>query len=137
MPSPPAVLPHVDAVTAALEAAGLTVYFGGAPAGVVPTDGAPYIVLYPDPGRAVVASLADDRTLFTAVVQLTCVGLTAEQAANVSDRAMAVLTAPITVAGRVAWKPESLDGQPVRRDDDVVPPCYYAVSRWRLRSIPQ
>lgn len=137
MSSPPAVLPHVDAVTAALEAANLVVYLGGAPAGVAPTDGAPYIVLYPEPGRPVVASLADDRTLFSAVVQLTCVGLTAEQAANVSDRALAALLVPLTVAGRTSWKPESLDGQPVKRDDDVVPPCYYAVSRWRLRSIPQ
>lgn len=135
--STPAVLPHVDAVTAALQGAGLTVYFGGAPAGVVPTDGSPFVVLYPDPGHPVAASLADERTHFTAVVQLTCVGLTAEQAANVSDRTMAALLTPLTVAGRVAWKPESLDGQPVQRDDDVTPPNYYAVSRWRLRSIPQ
>lgn len=135
--STPAVLPHVDAITAALTAAGLTVYFGGAPSGVVPSDGSPFVVLYPDPGQAVVASLADERTHFTAVVQLTCVGLTAEQAANVSDRAMAALTLPLAVAGRVAWKPESLDGQPVKRDDDVTPPNYYAVSRWRLRSVPQ
>ncbi|MGW1160363.1 hypothetical protein ACWD48_19525 [Streptomyces sp. NPDC002519] len=133
----PAVLPHVDAVTAALEAAGLTVYLGGSPSGVSPTDSTPFVVLYPEPGQAVRASLADERTHFMAVVQLTCVGLTAEQAANVSDRALAALVAPITVAGRVSWKPESLDGQPVKRDDDVTPPCYYAVSRWRLRSVPQ
>lgn len=136
MSTPPAVLPHVDAVTAALETASLTVYLGGVPPGIVPTDSTPYVVLYPEPGQAVTASLADDRTHFAAVVQLTCVGLTAEQAMNVSDRALAVLTAPITVAGRASWKPESLDGQPVKRDDDVTPPCYYAVSRWRLRSIP-
>lgn len=132
----PAVLPHVDAVTAALEAAGLTVYFGGAPSGVTPTDSTPFVVLYPDPGQATAASLADNRTNFTTVVQLTCVGLTAEQAMNVSDRALAALAAPITVAGRASWKPESLDGQPVKRDDDVVPPNYYSVARYRLRSIP-
>lgn len=133
----PAVLPHVDAVTAALEAAGLTVYLGGAPSGVVPTDGSPFVVLYPDPGQPTVASLADDRTNFATVVQLTCVGLTAEQAMSVSDRAIGALSAPPTVAGRASWKPESLDGQPVKRDDDVTPPCYYAVGRWRLRSVPQ
>lgn len=135
--STPAVLPHVDAVTAALEGAGLTVYFGGAPSGIVPTDNSPFVVLYPDPGQPVAASLADERTHFSTVVQLTCVGLTAEQATNVSDRALAALAAPLAVAGRASWKPESLDGQPVKRDDDVTPPCYYAVSRWRLRSIPQ
>ena len=133
----PAVLPHVDAVTAALTGADLTVYFGGAPPGVVPTVAQPYTVLYPTPGRAVAASLADDLVDFVGEVQLTCVGLTAEQAASVSDRAMAALAARITVAGRVSWRPEFLDGQPVQRDDDVTPPNFYAVARYRLRSIPQ
>ena len=132
----PAVLPHVDAVTTALEAAGLSVYLGGAPSGVTPTDPEPFVVLYPEPGRAQIASLADDRTLFSAVVQLTCVGLTAEQAMSVSDRAAAVMSAVMTVTGRASWKPEALDGQPVKRDDDVTPPNYYAVARYRLRSIP-
>jgi predicted cobalt transporter CbtA len=126
----------VDAVTAALEAAGLTVYLGGAPSGVSATDAQPFVVLYPEPGRAQAASLADDRTLYSAVVQLTCVGLTAEQAMSLSDRAAAVMSVVLTVAGRVSWKPEPLDGQPVQRDDDVVPPNYYAAARYRIRSIP-
>lgn len=133
----PAVLPHVDAVQAALQDDGLTVYLGGAPAGVAPTDQSPYIVLYPDPGIPLVASLADDRVNFQGVVQLTCVGLTAEQALNVHDRAAAALTPALSVAGRKSWKPEHLDGQPVHRDDDVSPPVFYAISRYRLRSIPQ
>lgn len=132
----PAVLPHVDAVQTALEAAGLTVYVGGAPQGVAPTDTTPYVVLYPEPGRAEAASLADNRTNFSAVVQLTCVGLTAEQAMSVSDRAIGAMSTVLTVAGRASWKPEALDGQPVQRDDDVVPPNFYAPSRYRLRSIP-
>lgn len=132
----PAVLPHVDAVTAALGAASLTVYLGGAPPGVEPTDTQPYIVLYPDPGTPVRASLADDRVDFTAVVQLTCVGLTAEQALSVCDRATAALSGPLIVDGRTAWRPEALEGQPVRRDDDITPPCFYAISRFRLRSTP-
>src|SRR5258706_585254 len=49
----PTTLPHVDAVKAALEGVSLTVYFGGAPPGVEPTDAQPYIVLYPVPGTAV------------------------------------------------------------------------------------
>jgi hypothetical protein len=120
----------------ALEAVSLTVYLGGAPPGVEPTDGQPYIVLYPDPGTPVRASLADDRVDFTAVVQLTCVGLTAEQALNVCDRAGAAMSGPLAVSSRTAWRPEPLEGQPVRRDDDVVPPCFYAISRFRLRSTP-
>lgn len=136
MVTTPAALPHVDAVTAALESAGLTVYLGGAPSGVVPTATEPFVVLYPQPGRAQVASLADDRTNYSGVVQLTCVGLTAEQALWVSDRATAALSEVLAVTGRTSWKPEALEGQPVQRDDDVVPPVYYAVARWRLRSIP-
>ncbi|KIZ16835.1 hypothetical protein [Streptomyces natalensis] len=133
----PAVLPHVDAVVSALTGAGLVVYLGGAPSGVSPTASTPYVVLYPEPGRAEVASLADNRTNYSAVIQLTCVGLTAEAAMSVSDRAVAALSVVLAVAGRTSWRPEPLDGQPVQRDDDVVPPCFYAASRYRLRSIPQ
>jgi hypothetical protein len=132
----PTVLPHVDAVTSVLQAANLTVYLGGVPTTVAPTESTPYIVLYPDPGLSVRASLADDRVNFTGVIQLTCVGLTPEQVLNVSDRARAALTPPLVVVGRTAWKPEHLEGQPVQRDDDVVPPNYYAVARYRLRTTP-
>jgi hypothetical protein len=128
----PQALPHIDAVTTALTAAQLTAYLGGAPQGVTP----PYIVLYPSPGAPVRASLADDRVNWQSVVQLTCVGATAEQALNVADRARAALDPPLAVAGRTGWRPEALDGQPVTRDDDVTPPVYYAVARWRLRSTP-
>lgn len=129
----PNVLDHVDAVTAALTAQGLTVYLGGAPAG----QSAPYCVLYPDPGMPVRASLADDRVNFITVVQITCVGTTAEQALNYADRASSALSAPLPVTGRTAWRPEHLDGMPVQRDDDVTPPVFYAVGRYRLRSTPQ
>lgn len=132
----PAVLSHVDAVTTALQGVGLTVYLGGAPAGVSPTAGEPFVVLYPEPGRVQAASLADDRTAFSAVVQITCVGLTAEQVLSVSDRAVTALSVVLPVTGRMSWKPECLDGLPVQRDDDVVPPVFYAPSRYRLRSIP-
>lgn len=126
----PAVLPHVDAVTAALTGAGLTWYLAGAPQGAA----APYCVLYPDPGQAVRASLADDRVDFTGVLQITSVGATAEQALNYSDRSAAALSAPLVVAGRNGWRPEALDGTPVHRDDDVTPPVYYSAARYRLRS---
>ncbi|MFI2612054.1 hypothetical protein [Kitasatospora sp. NPDC018619] len=131
MPTP-AVLPHIDAVTAVLTAAQLTVYLGGAPQGVDP----PYAVLYPSPGTPVRASLADDRVDWRGTVQVTCVGKTAEQALNYSDRVTAALDAPLVVAGRTGWRPEALDGQPVVRDDEVTPPVFYTAARWRLRSTP-
>ncbi len=132
MAAAPTVLPHIDAVTTALTAAQLTVYLGGAPQGVAP----PYAVLYPSPGAPVRASLADDRVNWQSVLQITCVGATAEQTLNYMDRTRAALDAPLVVAGRTGWRPEALDGQPVTRDDDVTPPVYYAVARWRLRSTP-
>lgn len=132
----PMALPHVDALTTALETAGLTVFLGGAPAGTAPTDTVPYVVLYPEPGVPVRASLADDRVNYQGVVQLTCVGLTAEQALSMSDRCVAALSPRLVVAGRSGWRPEALDSQPVKRDDDVTPPNFYAVLRYRLRSTP-
>lgn len=132
----PAVLPHVDALQAVLEGTGLVVYLGGAAPGTAPTDTTPYVVLYPDPGLAVRASLGDDRVDFQGVVQLTCVGLTAEQALSVTDRCQAALAPALTVAGRAGWRPEAIEGQPVKRDDDVTPPNFYAVLRYRLRSTP-
>jgi hypothetical protein len=128
----PQVLPHIDAVTTALTGAQLTVYLGGAPQGVAP----PYAVLYPSSGAPVRASLADDRVNWLSVLQITCVGTTAEQALNYADRAHAALDPPLVVAGRTGWRPEALDGTPVTRDDQVTPPVYYVAARWRLRSTP-
>jgi len=94
-------------------------------------------VLYPEPGMPVRASLADDRVDYITTVQITCVGTTAEQALNYADRSSAAMSPPLVVEGRTAWRPEHLDGQPVQRDDDVTPPVFYAVARYRLRSTPQ
>lgn len=129
---PPQVLPHVDAVEAALVAAGLTVYVGGAP--LASTDG--YAVLYPEPGQAVRESLADARTDFSGLVQVTCIGKTAEQALWVADKVRAALAAPLSVEGRVSWRPEDLGGPPLARDDDVTPPLYFVPVQYRLQSIP-
>jgi hypothetical protein len=135
MPTP-TVLPHVDAVQAALEGASLTVYLGGAPTafGWVPPN--VYVVLYPEPGSAVRESLADLRTDFTAVFQITCVGGSMERALWAADKARAALSAPLTVAGRATWRPEDLGGPPVQRDDDTNPPSWFVPVRYRLMSIP-
>jgi hypothetical protein len=126
----PAVLPHVDAVQAALTGAGLAVGLGGAP---VPAA-ARYVALYPDPGQSVPESLADRRTDVMLMVQATCVGPTAEQALWVADKARAALSGPLTVDGRVAWRPEELGGPPVSRDDDVTPPLFYVPIQFQIRS---
>jgi hypothetical protein len=135
MPTP-TVLPHVDAVQAALEGAGLTVHLGGAPAtpGWSPPD--VYVVLYPEPGQAVRESLADARTDFTTVFQITCVGGSMERALWAADKARAALSAPLTVAGRATWRPEDMGGPPVQRDDDTTPPSWFVPVQYRLMSIP-
>jgi hypothetical protein len=134
--STPAVLPHVDAVQAALEAADLMVYLGGAPTapGWTPPD--KFAVLYPEPGEAVRESLADTRTDFVTTFQITCVGGSMERALWVADRARAALSAPLAVEGRATWRPEELGGPPVQRDDDTNPPSWFVPVQYRLMSIP-
>ncbi|MEV7358205.1 hypothetical protein [Kitasatospora sp. NPDC091276] len=131
----PDTLPHVAAVQAALEAAGLTVYLGGAPAGpsALPKN---YVVLYPGAGTVLSDSLADDRTTLEALLQVTCVASTPDGALGTADRARAALSAALTVDGRATWRPENLGGPPLQRDDDVTPPLYYIPVQYRIRSIP-
>ncbi|MFL4904819.1 hypothetical protein ACJ6WF_16930 [Streptomyces sp. MMS24-I2-30] len=132
----PDVLPEVDAVQAALEAAGFAVYVGGAPttAGWSPPD--KYAVLYPDPGTAVRESLADDRDGLASLMQVTCVGATVERALWVAGRVRAALAVPLVVDGRACWRPEDLGGPPVQRDDDVTPPVWFVPVQYQLRSTP-
>lgn len=130
MTSPPEVLPHADAVQAAIAAQGVTVYLAGAPAGAPDK----YAVVYPDPGQTVRESLADARTDFTAVVQVTCVGATAEKALWVTGRVRRALAVPLTVDGRACWRPEDLGGPPLARDDDVTPPVFFLPVEYRLQS---
>jgi hypothetical protein len=132
----PTVLPHVDAVQAALEAADLMVYLGGAPTtpGWTPPD--KFAVLYPEPGEAVRESLADTRTDFVTTLQITCVGGSMERALWVADKARAALSAPLTVEGRATWRPEELGGPPVQRDDDTNPPSWFVPVQYRIKSLP-
>lgn len=132
MSTPPAVLPHRDAVRAALEGAGLAVGLGGAPPSA--PSNSKYVVLYFDPGQSVRESLADRRTDFQAMFQVTCVGPTEEQALWVADKARAALFGTLTVSGRTSWRPEELGGPPVQRDDDVTPPLYFLPVQYRLQS---
>lgn len=130
----PTVLPHMDAVVAALTASGLTVYVGGVPTdtGWSPPD--KFAVLYPDAGMAVRESLADRRTDFDSTFQVTCVGGSVERALWVADKVRVALAAPISVVGRTSWRPEELGGPPVARDDDVTPPLWFLPVQYRFQS---
>jgi hypothetical protein len=136
-PTTPEILAHLDAVQTALGTiTGLTVYVGGAPeaSGWVRPDR--YAVLYPEPGMAVRESLANDRTDFETVVQVTCVGSDPERALWVADKARQALAGSLVVEGRSCWPPEDLGGPPLVRDDDVTPPVWFVPVQYRIRSTP-
>lgn len=130
--SAPAVLPHRDAVVAALDEAGLVVGLGRAP-DPAPDDGM-YVVVYTAPGMSVPESLADRRTDFQAIVQVTCVAPDEERCLWLADKARAALWQPLAVAGRISYRAEEMGGPPVLRDDDVTPPVYYTPIQFMIRS---
>lgn len=132
MTEPPDIKPHMDAIEAALTGAGLAVGPGGAPT-PVPANGR-YAALYFDPGQVSSESLADVRTDFTLLFQVTCVGPTRDQCLWVAGKVRTALFVRLTVAGRSAWRPEELGGPFVLRDDDVTPPVYYLPVQYRLKS---
>lgn len=135
-PPPPDVLPHMDAVQAALEDVGLTVYLGATPTTAGWTAPDKFAVLYPDPGMAVRSSLADERTGLDSTMQVTCVGSDVVRALWVATRVRQALAAPLIVEGRTCWLPEDLGGPPVQRDDDVTPPVYFVPVQYRICSTP-
>ncbi|WP_327378011.1 hypothetical protein OG393_31040 [Streptomyces sp. NBC_01216] len=131
--SAPSVLDHRDAIVAALEAVDLTVGTGGAP-DPLPATGM-YAVVYMSPGRSVSESLADQRTSFDGLFQVTAVGPREEQCLWVADKVRSALHGGVTVAGRSAWRPEEIGGPPVIRDDDVTPPVFFAPIQYMIRSL--
>jgi hypothetical protein len=123
---------HVDAIVALLAASNLAAYVGEAPDDL----STPYVVLYPTPGFPVAESLKAPNSDIVVDFQLTCVGKTAEQALWLHDQARAAVDhVTPTVSGRTCW-PIYADElpQPIRRDDQVNPPLFVAISRWSLRS---
>jgi hypothetical protein len=130
--SAPAVLPHRDAVVAALGGLGLEVSAGRAPDPI--PDDRMYVVVYTAPGQSRTESLADRRTDFEATVQVTCVAPDDERCLWLADKVRAALWAPLVVEGRVAYRAEELGGPPVLRDDDVTPPLFYTPIQFMIRS---
>ena len=131
--SAPTVLPHRDAVVAALEDANIAVGKGGAPS-PIPTDRM-YAAVYASPGESQSESLADRRTDFQTIVQVTCVGPDEERCLWLADKVRGALWGPLAVAGRVAFRAEEMGGPPVQRDDDVTPPLFYTPIQFMIRSL--
>lgn len=122
---------HTDGVIAALEAANLTVGDGEAPSG-----SPPYAVVYPIPGGRAFGSLSEPHEDAELVYQVTCVGLTREQAEWVADKSMALLDG-VTVEDRVIAFVELDSMGGARRDTTVTPAVWQATPRFRLKSTPE
>lgn len=129
----PLLRTHTDAVIAALVA------LGGPPVGDAhaPDEEAPYYVAYPVPGGESTGNLGSPSDDAVLIVQVTCVGKSREQAQWMADKATEkLLNETLTVADRKIARIK-LDTNPgVRRDDDVTPPVFTSMPRFRLMSTP-
>lgn len=99
---------------------------------------APYLVVYPGGDPALDGSLADPHADADHTVQITGVGLDRAGAEDVRDLARALLLdrSTLSIEDRTVISTELLTGQPVRRDDDVSPPLFYAVDVIRITTTP-
>lgn len=124
---------HADAVVAMLNAAGVAAYLSEASAGHPET----YVVVHPSPGFPT-GSIGDRFAELLLRFQTTSVGVGPAQAQWMHDKVAAALTAGLPVlAGRTVhpiWMDE--EPQPVRRDDALAEPLFYAVARWVLHTSP-
>lgn len=134
MTAPASTRTHIDAVVGALQAAGLTVYPGGAPEGASGN----YVTVYAAGGMVGgdTGTLGDVYRDLVVSFQTTAVADTHEQALWVHDKTVTTLLgAAPTVSGRSPqpiWMDEA--PQPVRRDDAAAQPRYLAVARWVFRT---
>lgn len=135
--SHPELHPHVQAVVTHLRAAPLTVGNHGWP-GTDPHADAPYTVVYLIAGGTVDGTLADPDDDSDLVIQLTSVGIGAEQALRTSDLGRAAMVGHRFVVSGRRCQPCRLraasDG--ARRDPDLTPPLFYCVDRYTVPTFP-
>lgn len=97
----------------------------------------PRVVLYADQGASTRDALCatPDGTVVT--VQATCIGETRAQAGWMLDKvAELVENKRPVVDGWVCGPVQSLFSNLPRRDDDVNPAVFYAVTTWRFTAVP-
>lgn len=125
----PTLRVHTDSVIAKLESVGLSVGDGESPA-------PPSCAVYTIPGGRSYGSLQEPNEDADFVYQVTCVGITREQAEWVADKAIAALLGGVTVADRHIAR-VMVDAFPgVFRDDDATPPVFVSTPRFRLITTP-
>lgn len=137
MTAPASAEPHIRAVQAVLEAAlqalptPIHAYIG-----VRPAADSTCVVIHGSTGDPS-GSLGDRFADLTVPIQLTAVGTGPEQAVAYADVARtALLTALLTVTGRVVWPAWPTASQLVQRDDTVQPPLWIATAQYSIKSTP-
>ncbi|MCW2498271.1 hypothetical protein, partial [Jatrophihabitans sp.] len=97
----------------------------------------PYAIAYPLDSATFDGSIGDPQGDAWPVTQITSVGETREQASTLRDRLRDGLTGQhLTVDGRTVGPVRLDQAEPIRRDDDVRPPVFYAVDRYRTFNTP-
>ena len=131
MTAPAASRTHAAAIVTTLSSASLTAYLSEAPRVGEDLPARPYVVVHPTPG-SFDGTLGDRFRDLLLPFQTTAVGDSPEQALWAHDATVtALLGAAPAVSGRVShpiWLEEN--PEPVRRDDTLVEPLFYATARW-------
>lgn len=98
-----------------------------------------YVIVYQQP-VLFDGPLADTHADLMGIWQVTAVGATRQQAADLADTARTWLLTNgrtgITIAGRTIADLDHDGGAGVERDDDPPPPLFYAVDRYRITTTP-
>lgn len=97
----------------------------------------PYAVLHQGVTVDVDGPVSDPNADAANEYQVTSVGLTRASASVIADRAKtALLTTPLTVAGRHVQLVEWTGGRPADRDDDTTPPLFYVIDLYSVTTSP-
>lgn len=127
---------HMDAVAAALEDAGLSVYKGKGPDS--PGDAVPYVVLHVN-SKFYDGPVSDAHADFEPAIQVKSVGDSHDQVLWTDDKATdVILYGTITPPAGRAWmgKPDHTLTTPTQPDEDLSPALFYLSSIFTLFSTP-
>lgn len=104
---------------------------------VAPADTTyPYAVLYPAGNAGLSGSVSAPHEDRPGLYQITCVGLTRDQAEKLADLLRPVPLGPLTITGRKVMQAALESSQAARRDDSSTPPVFYTADVYRLHTTP-
>ena len=124
---------HTAAVESAIEAAGVTLYVGGAPDDPV----MPYVALYSDAGRGLRASLDGATDHYVHTFQTSCVGVTMEQTTWLAEKIQGVLSGQtLTVSGWSCGPVAHIMAGITGKDYDAPTDVNTKYDQWRYYTTP-